>query len=105
MGHELIPWSISLLSLLLCVMTYIRNGQKDEKENIKEDDLKINGIRESLVKVNTKLDQVNLTTSETRADIKALNKDLNEMDRRIITLEGDMKTAFNQIDEIKGKVG
>lgn len=105
MGHELIPWTISFLSLLLCVMTYIRNGQKDAQENIKEDDLKINSIRESLVKVNTKLDQVNLTTTETRTDIKALNKDIKEIDKRIVSLEGDMRVAFDQIDELKGKVG
>lgn len=104
MIHELIPWTISFLSLMLCVMTYIRNGQKDEKENIKEDDLKINGIRESLLKVNMKLDQVCSTTSETRVDIKSLNKDLKEMDTRLVILERDMKNAFCQIEELKEKV-
>ena len=103
-GYEFIPWIISFLSLVLCIMTYVRNGQKDEKESLKEDDVKFNGIKEGVLKANMKLDQVCATTNETRADIKSLNKDLKDMDTRVVVLERDMKTAFNNIKELKERV-
>lgn len=93
---QYIPWIISALSLLVAAMTYHRNGEKDERGAM-------DGIRESLLKANMKLDQVCATTNETRSDIKAVNKDLTALDGRIIALERDMKTAFNAIDELKGE--
>ena len=72
---NLIPWSISLISLIVCGLSFIHNMRKDKKTEIKEDDLKFDGIKESLLKANMKLDQVCATTNETRSDIKSLNKD------------------------------
>lgn len=100
-----VPWIISFLSLCVCVLTYVRNGNKDMKADVKEEDQKLSGIKESLLKANMKLDQVCSTTSETRVDIKSLNKDLQNMDRRVTIIEHDVKTAFEAIDELKGKVG
>lgn len=99
-----IPWIISFLSLVVCVLTYIRNGQKDEKEDLKENNSTINQIKESLLKANIKLDTVCSTTTETRADIKSLNTELKNMDTRVVVLERDMKTAFNAIAELKRKI-
>ena len=41
------------------------------------------------------------TTTETRTDIKALNKDIVEMDKRISVIERDVQTAFLRIDELR----
>lgn len=101
---NLIPWTISLISLIIVILTYVRNGNKDRRTEINEDNLVMNGIKESLLKVNMKLDQVCATTNETRSDIKSLNKDMTEIDRRVSMMERDIKTAFNAIDELKGKV-
>lgn len=102
--EQYIPWIISFLSLCVCVLTYIRNGNKDKKVDLQEEDQKFAGIKEGLLKANMKLDQVCSTTSETRVDIKSLNKDLMDMDRRVTIIERDVKTAFNAIEELKGKV-
>lgn len=99
--NNLIPWFISGTSLLFVIMTYVRNGNKDKKNEIREEDLAMNGIKESLLKVNMKLDQVCSTTNETRTDIKSLNKDMKDMDVRLVIVERDLKTAFHQIDELK----
>ena len=102
---QYIPWIISFLSLCVCILTYVRNGRKDIKADVKEEDQKLSGIKESLLKANMKLDQVCSTTSETRVDIKSLNKDLKDMDTRVVVLERDMKTAFDEIHEIKERMG
>lgn len=101
---NVIPWSISALSLLFVIMTFVRNGNKDKKNEIKEEDLAMNGIKESLLKANMKLDQVCSTTNETRTDIKSLNKDLQTLSVKVAVLEKDLKTAFHQIDELNHRV-
>jgi peptidoglycan hydrolase CwlO-like protein len=83
-------------------LTFARNGKKDTVKAIEEEDKKFDGIKESLLKANMKLDQVCSTTTETRSDIKSLNKDIIMIDRRLTIVERDMKTAFNSIDELKG---
>lgn len=98
---NLIPWFISAISLLFVILTFVRNGNKDKKNEIREEDLAMNGIKESLLKVNMKLDQVCSTTNETRTDIKSLNKDLQNLAVRVAVVEKDLKTAFNLIDGLK----
>lgn len=99
--NNVIPWTISGLSLLFVILTFVRNGNKDKQNETKEDNLVMNGIRESLLKMNMKLDQVCSTTNETRTDIKSLNKDMQDIDIRVAILERDLKTAFHQIEELK----
>ena len=96
-----IPWSISAVSLLFVILTFVRNGNKDRKTEDKEETVVMSGIREALLKANMKLDQVCSTTNETRTDIKSLNKDLQNLSVRVAVVEKDLKTAFHQIDELK----
>lgn len=102
--EKIIPWAISLISLVILIITFFRNGRKDQNEDIKQEDIKFTNIEKSLLKVNLKLDQLCATTSETRTDIKSLNKDLNSLDERVTVVERDLKTAFEKIDELKGKI-
>lgn len=95
---NLIPWTISFISLVLVVLTYFRNGNKDKRAEIKEEDMVINSIKEGLLKANMKLDQVCSTTNETRTDIKSLSYNLSEIDKRLCIVE-------NEVKELKKKVG
>lgn len=101
--EKIIPWSISLVSLIILIITFFRSGSKERKEDIKQEDTKFTDIEKSLLKANLKLDQLCATTSETRTDIKSLNKDLNSLSGRVTVVERDLKTAFEKIDELKGK--
>lgn len=101
---NLIPWTISLISLIIAGLSLSHTKGKDKIKTVKEDDLKFEGIKEGVLKANMKLDQVCATTNETRSDIKSLNNDLKEIDTRVVVLERDIKTAFNQISEIKERV-
>lgn len=103
MIENFIPWAISGVSLLFVILTYVRNGNKDKKMETKEDEVLMHGIKESLLKVNMKLDQVCSTTNETRTDIKSLNKDMQNLDVKVAILERDLKTAFTLIEELKAQ--
>ena len=100
---EWIPWSISGVSLLFAVFTYVRNIIKDNKQNTAEDAAKMDLINQGLIKANMKLDQTCQALTELRLDVRSLSSSLNEMDRRVTILERDVKTAFNRIDELKEK--
>lgn len=100
--YESIPWIISLLMLWLSYKNYDRSGdvQRQQTERTEHDALK--DLDKSLLKANMKLDQVCSTTNETRTDIKALNKDIKDIDKRVTIVERDLKTAFRYIDQMKG---
>lgn len=95
---NLIPWTISLICLIIAVLTYLWNTNKDKKSEIKEEDLTINGLEKGILKANMKLDQVCATTNETRSDIKALSFNLSEIDKRLCIVE-------NEVKDLKKKVG
>lgn len=98
---EWIPWTISGISLLFAVFTYVRNIIKDSKQNTADDAAKMDLINQGLIKANMKLDQTCQALTELRLDVRSLSSSLNEMDRRVTILERDVKTAFNRIDELK----
>lgn len=98
---NLIPWSISIIALVITIVTFIINRKKDLKTEQKDESLQFEGIREGLIKANIKLDQVCAVTNETRTDIKALNKDIVELDKRVSVVERDVQTAFMRIDELR----
>lgn len=100
---NLIPWGISAVSLFVAILTFNRNGKKDDKEEIQKEESKFDNIRESLIKANVKLDTVCNTTNETRLDIKTMNKELIELGNRVTKLETNMNRAFEEIDDLKGK--
>ena len=100
---NLIPCGIAAISLIFAIMTFTRNGRKDRKNEYIEEAQQMQSIKESLIKMNTKLDQVCSTTNETRADIKAMNEYVSAVEKRVTVLEENMKAAWVRIDELKSK--
>lgn len=98
---NLIPWGMSLITLIIVILTFARTGKKDFKQDIDEESAKMHDIDRSLTKVNTKLDQLCNTTVETRADIKAMSQNLSAMEKRVTVIETQMKTVWKRIDELK----
>lgn len=101
---NLIPWGIAAISLIVAILTFYRNGKKDLKHETVEEVQQMQSIKESLIKVNMKLDQVCTTTNETRSDIKAMNEYVNTVEKRVSILEENMKAAWVRIDEFKEKI-
>ena len=101
---NLIPWSVSAIALVFTAVTFYRNTRKDIKADTQSESHRFEDIREGLIKANIKLDQVCATTNETRTDIKALNKDIVELDKRISVIERDVQTAFMRIDELRDTI-
>ena len=98
---EWIPWTISAISLLFVILTFVRTGTKDKLSAQKYETSQLELIKEGLLKANLKLDQVCTVQNEIRNDVKNLDSQLREMDRRVTVVERDLKTAFTKIDELR----
>lgn len=61
----------------------------------------MNGIREDLLQVRMKLDEVGNVVTETKSDVKHLNINLVEIDKRLTRVEEKVETAFHRIDELR----
>lgn len=100
---NLIPWGIAAISLIVTILAFYRNGKKDLKKETVEEVQQMQGIKESLIKANMKLDQLCATTVETRSDIKAMNEYISTVEKRVAILEENIKAAWVRIDELKEK--
>lgn len=95
---------ISFVGLLIAILSFVNTKKKDDRTDIQESMNAMNGMKESLLKCNMKLDQICATTNETRSDIKSMDKSIQGIDKRTTILERDVKTAFNRIEEIERRI-
>ena len=92
------------ITFLIAVIGFVftaYNFYSARKKEALESSARLEEIRESLIKCNMKLDTVCATTNETRADIKAMNTQIQELDKELSVVKRDLKTAFTRIDELK----
>ena len=94
---NLIPWGISLASLIVVIVNLTHSNKKD----LQAEESRFSRLNEGLLKANLKLDTVCATTNETRSDIKAMNEKLTEHSEKIAVLARDLETAFMRIDELR----
>ena len=97
---NLIPWGISFVCLVFAIMTYYRNVNKDRKAETKHEDSTISELEKGILKANLKLDQVCVTTNETRTDIKSLSHNLTELDKRLCVVENEVKDLKEKVGEL-----
>lgn len=93
-----------LFSAVLFVVTvtgFVIARAQDQKRDLREEDERLDSLKESLLKCNMKLDQICATTNETRSDIKSMDKRITDMDKRITIVEHGLKTCFANIEDIK----
>ena len=95
---------LTLVSTFLAIATFYKATKKDTKADTLETVYQLNPIKEDLVKCNMKLDQICTITNETRADVKAMDSRIQDIDKRTSILERDVKTAFTRIDELRTEV-
>lgn len=95
---------VNLLLFIINLLTFFRNGKKDQKSEWKNETVKFEELKESNIVFAIKLDQVCSNTQEICVDIKSMNKDLRAMESRISSLERDNKTLFHSIEKLEQEV-
>lgn len=92
------------IATLIAVCSFIftaYNFIAARKREVVESSARLEEIKESLLKCNMKLDAVCSATNETRVDIKALNSQIQVLDKELTVVKRDLNTAFVRIDELR----
>lgn len=100
-NYSWVPWVISALLLLFSAATYFRNGKKESDEAIRKEDAKFDAIKENNLKMNLKLDQLCSNTNSILIKFEKHESDIQNLKTEFAVMGRDLKTAFNQIDELK----
>ena len=101
---NLIPWGMTLVTVIIAIVTLSRNGRKDRKQEYVEGAAKIHEIENRLTAICTKLDQISDLIKETKQDMKDISGEMHDIDKRVTTIERDLKTAFNRIDATNKRI-
>lgn len=96
-----IPVLISASSFILALCVAVTAWVSQGKTNIKAESLADEQVKENLIRVNIKLDNLSSICNETRSDIKAMDSKLQNIDKRVTILERDQQTIWKRIDELK----
>ena len=98
---SIISLIFSGVMLVVSIVNFFIANIRQAKQNSADAEHELASLREGILKANMKLDTVCATTNETRTDIKSLNSQLTDVDKRVTVVERDLKTAFLRIDELK----
>lgn len=83
----------TILGVLIGIATFSRNRDKDIKKDTKE-----------VAETKAKLDYISKGVDDIRIDIKAQQRDIEELKERVIKNEASLKSAHKRIDNLEGEV-
>lgn len=98
---SIISLTFSGVMLVVSVVNFVITNIRQTKQNAAEGEHELASLREGILKANIKLDTVCNTTSDTRTDIKAMNTQLTDIDKRLTVAENNISDAFDEIKELR----
>lgn len=99
---NVIPWLISAVTCLFGILTFARNAKKERDSQRDAEQKRYSMTNEALLTINIKLDQINTTMIETRAELKKLSDNQSEIDKRLSIVEMKVEAAQTEILAMKG---
>lgn len=91
------------ISLVVSFILFVRTLTRDSKETLEAQANRNDKINASLLELNLMTKNINATTNDIKADIKALNFNMNEVEKRVSMVEKEQETMWIRIDELKEK--
>mgnify|MGYP007104054434 CR=1 FL=1 len=86
-----------VVGVVTFIITNVRNTKKDTTTNERQ----FMGIREDLLMLKLKIEEISSSVNDTRATVKDMSTSVGEIDKRLIITENSLKTAFFRIDEMR----
>lgn len=85
---------ISVLSLGFSVFIGLKNSKRTDTKDIEE------RVKEN-TRINMKLDGITSNTTEIKAELSEMRKEINSHDSRLVKIEESVKSAHHRIDGIE----
>lgn len=92
---------ISAVSITFVIITFAINRRRELKKDTETATSATNDINKSLIELKLTLAQVNTNTIETRADVKAMNKQIGEHGEQIAVMKSDISKAQKDIENLQ----
>lgn len=96
--------TISVIVLIIGVLLNVYGFFNGRRKDIKSEAGELYDMRESLVKLNMKTDQICTSMNELRVDIRGINSRISEVEKEVTSLKLRIASAFESIDELKTEV-
>jgi flagellar capping protein FliD len=93
---------VALLALVASIIFGIITATRNQDIDVKAEINKAKEEAASSAKIETALHAIQSDTSEIKADQKGIRADIDDMNKRLIKVEESLKTAWTQIDEMRG---
>lgn len=91
------------VSLIVSFILFIRTLNRDSKETMEAQATRNDKINAQLLELNLTTKNINATTSDIKADVKALSKNMNEIETRVTIIEKEQANMWKRLD-VKEKV-
>lgn len=88
---------LSVVSVAFSIFFGLKNNRRSDTKEIEE------RVREN-TKINMKLDNIALNTSDIKNELSAMKKDVSGHEERIIKVEDSAKSAHHRIDGIEDRL-
>lgn len=82
---------MSVILFIISVISFINSRKDDNSKDV-----------ENTVRVNLKLDEICRTTNETRADIKSMRNDINDIQEEQIKQKMQIEALWKEVDVLNG---
>lgn len=90
---------IALIGCAIGITGVVKGIKKDTKDDVKDE----NSQNVRLAEFKVILESIKTSTDDTRLDVKEMNRNINDMNTRLVLVERDVKTAHERIDNIERK--
>lgn len=91
-------------SLVVSFILFIRTLTRDNKEAMEIQADRNDRINAQLLELNIMSRDIKQSVSDIKTDIKAINANMNEVEKRVSVIENEQTTIWKRIDELKEKV-
>lgn len=92
------------VSLIVSFILFVRTLNRDSKENMEEQASRNDKINASLLKQSLMLENITQNVGDIKTEIKSINTNINDVEKRVSLIESEQKTMWIRVDELKEKI-
>lgn len=92
------------ISLIVSFVLFVRTLSRDKTETLEAQAEKNDKINAQLLELNIMSKNINQNVSDIKSDVKALNTNVNEVEKRVTIIEKEQATMWRRYDELKEKL-
>ena len=90
--------------MIVSFILFIRTLNRDSKENMEEQASRNDKINASLLKQSLMLENITQNVGDIKTEIKSINTNINDVEKRVSLIESEQKTMWIRVDELKEKI-